>query len=250
MTKEVKCSVCGKNFPIDKTISGYGIRHEIEDMIRAEYPEWNDTCFICEPDFDIYRRKYVTQLVTEERGKIEKLEEEVVKSIDESDLLSKNLNISYTEVTSVGARISDKVAKFGGSWKFIITFFAILVLWIIINSIVLLSKIFDPYPFILLNLILSCIAAIQAPIIMMSQNRQEAKDRIRSENDYKVNLKAEIEIRTLHEKIDHLLLDQWSRMMQIQQVQLDMLAEVQKSMQHENKKSGKKETNPEQEAGL
>jgi len=105
----------------------------------------------------------------------------------------------------------------------------ILVVWIIVNSVVLLSKTFDPYPFILLNLILSCIAAIQAPIIMMSQNRQEAKDRIRSENDYKVNLKAEIEIRTLHEKIDHLLLDQWSRMMQIQQVQLDMLEEIQKA---------------------
>ena len=239
MTKEVKCSVCGKSFPEDKTISGYGIRHEIENLILAKHPDWNDSCYICEDDFDQYRRKYVLQLVTEERGKIEKLEEEVVNSIHESDLLSKNINISYTEKTSVGAKISDQVAKFGGSWKFIITFFMILILWIILNSIFLLNKTFDPYPFILLNLILSCIAAIQAPIIMMSQNRQEAKDRIRSENDYKVNLKAEIEIRTLHEKIDHLLLDQWSRMMQIQQVQLDMLGELQKSLNNENNVSGK-----------
>ena len=230
MTKQITCSVCGKDFPEETMIEGYGIRHEIEDLIRAEHPDWSDSSFICGPDFDGYRRKYVLQLVTEERGKIEKLEQEVVDSIHESDLLSKNINTSYNEETSVGARISDKVAKFGGSWKFIITFFSILIVWIAINSVVLLTKTFDPYPFILLNLILSCIAAIQAPIIMMSQNRQEAKDRIRSENDYKVNLKAEIEIRTLHEKIDHLLLDQWSRMMQIQQVQLDMLEELQKNV--------------------
>jgi uncharacterized membrane protein len=222
-------------------ISGYGIHHEIERLIRAEHPDWNDSCFICENDFSKYRKDYILSLITEERGKIEKLEEEVVNSIHESDLLSKNINTSYSAETSVGAKISDKVAKFGGSWKFIITFFLILILWIIINSIVLLTKIFDPYPFILLNLILSCIAAIQAPIIMMSQNRQEAKDRIRSENDYKVNLKAEIEIRTLHEKIDHLLLDQWSRMMQIQQVQLDMLEELQKNMHNGNKKARKAE---------
>jgi uncharacterized membrane protein len=230
MTKKITCSVCGKDFPEETVISGYGIHHEIERLIRLEHPDWNDACFICENDFSRYRRTYIQSLVTEERGMTEKLQQEVVNSIHESELLSKNINTSYSEETSVGARISDQVAKFGGSWKFIITFFAILVTWIIINSIVLFNKNFDPYPFILLNLILSCIAAIQAPIIMMSQNRQEAKDRIRSENDYKVNLKAEIEIRTLHEKIDHLLLDQWSRMMQIQQVQLDMLEELQKNI--------------------
>jgi uncharacterized membrane protein len=239
MTKEIVCSVCGMGFPEERVISGYGIRHEIEDLIRAEHPEWTDSCFICEDDFDRYRRKYVVDLVTEERGMTEKLQEEVVKSIHESELLSKNISTTYTEGISVGARISDNVAKFGGSWKFIISFFVILIFWIIMNSILLFSKIFDPYPFILLNLILSCIAAIQAPIIMMSQNRQEAKDRIRSENDYKVNLKAEIEIRTLHEKIDHLLLDQWSRMMQIQQVQLDMLQELQKRLQDGNMEAGK-----------
>jgi len=244
MVKEINCLVCGKDFPEEKMISGIGIHHEIENLIHADYPGWNDGSFICENDFDKYRRKYVMQLVTEERGKIEKLEEEVLNSIQESDLLSKNINISYSEKISVGAKISDKVAKFGGSWKFIILFFGILILWILINSFVLLTKTFDPYPFILLNLILSCIAAIQAPIIMMSQNRQEAKDRIRSENDYKVNLKAEIEIRTLHEKIDHLLLDQWSRMMQIQQVQLDMLEELQKSVHNGDNESGKNTHDP------
>jgi uncharacterized membrane protein len=126
----------------------------------------------------------------------------------------------------MGDRISDKVASFGGSWKFIISFSIIILVWISVNGMVLLLKPFDPFPFILLNLILSCVAAMQAPIIMMSQNRQEKKDRNRSENDYKINLKSEIEIRTLHEKVDHLLLDQWSKMMKIQEVQLEILEEI------------------------
>ncbi|MCX6243705.1 MAG: DUF1003 domain-containing protein [Bacteroidetes bacterium] len=231
----MKCPVCGKEYPEEKMISGYGIRHEIETLIIADHPDWDDSHFICENDFSLYRRNYILGLVTEEQGQIEKLNQEVIDSIHQSDLLSKNINVSFTEERSIGAKISDKVAQFGGSWKFIITFFVILIAWITLNSVALLSKNFDPFPFILLNLILSCIAAIQAPIIMMSQNRQESKDRIRSENDYKVNLKAEIEIRTLHEKIDHLLLDQWSRMMQIQQVQLDMLDELRKALQEEKK---------------
>ena len=127
---------------------------------------------------------------------------------------------------TLGESVADKVASFGGSWRFIIIFFIILLVWIVMNSIVLLFKPFDVYPFILLNLILSCLAAIQAPIIMMSQNRQETKDRRRSENDYKINLKSEIEIRTLHEKVDHLLLDQWSKMMRIQEMQIEILEEI------------------------
>jgi uncharacterized membrane protein len=98
--------------------------------------------------------------------------------------------------------------------------------WIAFNSIhLLLAKPVDPYPFILLNLMLSCLAAIQAPIIMMSQNRQEAKDRLRSEYDYRVNLKAELEIRQLHEKLDHLLTNQWQRMMDVQELQVELLEE-------------------------
>jgi uncharacterized membrane protein len=235
MSNEIKCPVCGKDYPEEAMIAGYGIHHEVEELIRAEVPSWTDNSFICENDFNRFRRNYILTLVAEEQGEIRKLEQEVIDSIHENDLLSQNLNISFAEERSVGAKISDKVAMFGGSWKFIISFFAILIVWIGFNSIALFGNVFDPYPFILLNLILSCVAAIQAPIIMMSQNRQEAKDRIRSENDYKVNLKAEIEVRTLHEKIDHLLLDQWSRMMKIQQVQLDMLEEIHTLLQNENK---------------
>ncbi|TRZ52911.1 DUF1003 domain-containing protein [bacterium] len=222
------CCICKKTLAENFVIPGYGIQTEIEKLILEENQEWNDKCYICKDDFNRLRKKYILNLVTEERGNIEKLEQEVINSIHESDLLSTNPNLAYREITNPGDRIADKVAKFGGSWNFIIIFFVILVIWILINTYVLLFSSFDPYPFILLNLILSCMAAVQAPIIIMSQNRQETKDRIRSENDYKVNLKAEIEIRTLHEKIDHLLLEQWSKLMKTQEIQMDMLEDISK----------------------
>jgi uncharacterized membrane protein len=228
------CFVCKKEFPENQLISGYGIVHELEALIIIENPEWNDKCTICHEDLNRFRRVYVQNLVKEERGKIESLEQEVINSIHESELLAVNPSQTYAEKISLGDSIADRVAQFGGSWKFIITFFTVLILWIMVNTIILLSRAFDPYPFILMNLILSCIAAIQAPIIMMSQNRQETKDRIRSENDYKVNLKAEIEIRTLHEKVDHLLLDQWSRLMKSQEVQLEMLEELSNKLKKHN----------------
>jgi uncharacterized membrane protein len=118
------------------------------------------------------------------------------------------------------------IADFGGSWRFIIIFGVVLFLWVVLNSISLFWKPYDPYPFIFLNLILSCLAAIQAPIIMMSQNRQETKDRLRADHDYRVNLKAELEIRSLHEKLDHLLVHQWQRLLEIQGIQMELMEEL------------------------
>src|SRR2546429_8207496 len=128
------------------------------------------------------------------------------------------------EPTTVGERIADRVASFGGSWRFIGIAIAAIVAWLYMNS--RPGNTFDPFPFILLNLVLSCLAALQAPIIMMSQNRSEARDRLRAENDYKVNLKAELEIRHLHEKIDHLLRKQYNRLFEIQQIQIELLEEI------------------------
>lgn len=121
--------------------------------------------------------------------------------------------------------MADRVATFGGSWTFILSFCAVLVLWMVLNVTGILFKPFDVYPFILLNLALSSLAALQAPIIMMSQRRQEEKDRLRGENDYQVNLKAELEIRQLHEKIDHQLAHQWERLAEMQQIQIEILEE-------------------------
>lgn len=226
----VKCHVCQKEFPPDYLISGHGIGHEIENLILKDFPGWNDYKTICKSDFYIYREKYVSKLINEESANINELERDVIESINNNELIAENINTSIKVKMKIGDAISDKVASFGGSWEFIIIFFIVLFIWITINSYLVLKRPFDPYPFILMNLILSCIAAIQAPIIMMSQNRQEIKDRIRSENDYKVNLKSEIEIRTLHEKVDHLLLDQWSKMMKIQEIQIEILEEIRNKM--------------------
>jgi uncharacterized membrane protein len=222
---EIKCEICKKTYSEEQVITGHGIRHEIEELIKIDHPEWNDDSRICKDDFNTYRIKYIVKIIEEEKGSIEVLEDAVINSIKANDIITFNTNIK-NEPIKIGDKISDKVASFGGSWKFLIIFFSILFVWILVNSLYLVLQPFDPYPYILMNLILSCLAAVQAPIIMMSQNRQEIKDRIRSENDYKINLKSEIEIRTLHEKVDHLLLDQWSKMMRIQEIQIEILEEI------------------------
>jgi uncharacterized membrane protein len=122
-----------------------------------------------------------------------------------------------------GERVADKVAQFGGSWSFIGLFGGILVAWMIVNAWVLARHPFDPYPFILLNLVLSTLAALQAPVIMMSQNRQAHKDRMQANQDYEINLMAEIEIRDLHDKLDSLRFKQWHELWHIQKRQIELL---------------------------
>jgi len=177
------------------------------------------------------------RLLKDELGDLTHLEQDVLKSINDNELLSENIEPDMSRKLNLGERLSDKIASFGGSWPFIITFFSFLFGWMAVNVFIIASHPFDPYPFILLNLVLSCLAAIQAPIIMMSQNRQEARDRIRSEHDYKVNLKAELEIRLLHEKVDHLLLQQNQRLMEIQQIQIDLMEEIMSKLNHKSDKS-------------
>jgi uncharacterized membrane protein len=202
------------------------IREPIVEIIRRSYPDWSATGYICINDLNRFREEYVKDVLVRGRGEITNLEKDVVQSLKAHELLSRNINAEFDRKLSLGERAADRLALYAGSWRFIGIFMGVLVIWIIINSIVLLQKPFDPYPFILLNLILSCLAAIQAPIIMMSQNRQEAKDRLRSEYDYRVNLKAELEIRQLHEKIDHLLMTQWQRLLEIQEMQTELIAEI------------------------
>jgi uncharacterized membrane protein len=150
----------------------------------------------------------------------------VIRSLREQESVSENINLQYEQQLKLGERLSDRLAQFGGSWTFIILFGTVLFGWVALNTVVLVRRPFDPYPFIFLNLILSCLAAIQAPVIMMSQNRQEAKDRLRAEHDYRVNLKAELEIRLLHAKVDQLLTHQWQRLLEIQQLQLDLMEDL------------------------
>lgn len=172
------------------------------------------------------RSKHSSPLSSDENDFLDKLHKIVEETIQEEGLIINNLLHPTKEILSSGQKLSDKVASFGGSWKFIILFGVFLALWIIYNTISLGRSAFDPYPYILMNLILSCIAALQAPIIMMSQNRQEQKDRMRSENDYLINLKAEVGIRSLHQKMDLLLGEQIKTLYDIQTKQITMIEEI------------------------
>ncbi|MBN1274579.1 MAG: DUF1003 domain-containing protein [Candidatus Aminicenantes bacterium] len=220
------CAVCGKSFPVRSLVPEGAVRDIISAEILRDHPDWSSKSYICREDLTKYRTNYVHSLLQSERGEITSLEQEVLDSMRNHELLTKNIDSEFEQSWSFGERLADRIASFGGSWVFLICFGIFIALWIGINSVVLFVHPPDPYPFILLNLVLSCLAAIQAPIIMMSQNRQEAKDRLRSQHDYQVNLKAELEIRHLHDKIDHLLSQQWDRLAQIQEIQLDLLSEI------------------------
>jgi len=227
MERTGKCELTGKEYPLSKLVEVGSIRPQLRDLIKKSYPNWTgDQGMISIKLLNGFRNEYVQNLLEKEKGELGDLEVDVVKSIIDDKLLSAQLEKESIEKLTFGQRIADKMALFGGSWKFIIIFAMILIMWISVNSFLLIKKPFDPFPFILLNLILSCLAAIQAPVIMMSQNRQEAKDRSRSQNDYQINLKSEIEIRQLHEKIDHILINQAQRLFEIQQIQIDMMEQM------------------------
>ena len=169
----------------------------------------------------------INNLLQSEADQVKKLKIIVEATIEDEKLIIENLQNPPKDLLTRGQKISDKVARFGGSWAFIISFFIVLVIWIIYNVNAAGKAQFDPYPFILMNLILSCIAALQAPIIMMSQNRQEEKDRQQNENDYLINLKAELEVRGLHQKFDLLLEEQIRTLFESQAKQLEILKEIQ-----------------------
>lgn len=199
------------------------LRPALAEYIRNQHPTITSDDYVSRRAMDDLRGRYIAELLKDERGEISSLENEVVESLKTHDTLTENIEDEYDDVRTIGDRVADWVAAFGGSWTFIIGFFVFLGAWMALNVALGEKEAFDVYPFILLNLILSTLAAFQAPIIMMSQRRQEAKDRLRALNEYKVNLKAELEIRHLHEKVDHLLNRQWERLTEIQQVQIEMM---------------------------
>ncbi|MCC6816217.1 MAG: DUF1003 domain-containing protein [Saprospiraceae bacterium] len=170
------------------------------------------------------------RLLEAEKKQLELLQEIVRKTMEEENLIINNLLNPQHEKLNKSQTLADKIAKFGGSWSFIIIFLTIILLWIVINTLLAIQFHFDPYPFILMNLVLSCIAALQAPIIMMSQNRQEEKDRKRAENDYLINLKAELEIRSLHQKMNLLLEEQIKLLFESQGKQLELLKRIENKL--------------------
>ncbi|HQZ63703.1 MAG TPA: DUF1003 domain-containing protein [Planctomycetaceae bacterium] len=224
MTKPCSCLICGqaRRHLVPATL----VRTSVAELIRSDHPDWTDEAYICLDDLNMYRSQFVAKVLAEERGELTAAEAEVVRALKEHELISENTNTEIASATTIGDRLSDRLASFGGSWSFLIMFGTIMTVWILFNSIHVMQQPVDPFPFILLNLILSCLAAVQAPVIMMSQNRQETKDRMRAEHDYQVNLKAELEIRQLHSKLDMLLTHQWQRLLEIQQIQTDLMQQI------------------------
>ncbi|UIR55143.1 DUF1003 domain-containing protein [Sphingobacterium sp. SRCM116780] len=215
-------SLSGKTFPMSNKVLVSTLRGSIFDLIKQDFPNISRADLLSLTELEAYKEKYMSGILKTELRELTRLDELVLDSLKNNEIISASLD-QEDHKESFGSKIADKVADFGGSWTFILSFIGFLLCWIALNIFWLGNKGFDPYPFILLNLILSCVAALQAPVIMMSQNRQEDKDRKRAQNDYMVNLKAELEIRTLHEKIDHLLIHKEEEIVQMQQFQLDVM---------------------------
>lgn len=228
--------ISGRSFPLTHKIPGNSVRQCLLDEIKKEHPEFTRNNKLAAEELNYYRNQYIQNTLTKEIGTLSDLENQVIDAMKNDQLLTDKLSDDKGDVLTYGQKLADRVASFGGSWTFIIIFAFFLLCWMILNVVFLASKAFDPYPFILLNLILSCIAALQAPVIMMSQNRQEQKDRERSKNDYMINLKSELEIRLLHEKMDHLIINQQEKLMEIQQIQIDMMNDI---LEHLNYKPRK-----------
>ncbi|MFM7645275.1 MAG: DUF1003 domain-containing protein [Sphingomonadales bacterium] len=219
-----------------EAVAGSRLRPGIFSLVKADYPGFEKEHYLSVEELSLYRRRYLNWLIAEEKAALVALDKEVMMAIQQNGILSETIEEEAEKKLILGERLADRVAAFGGSWVFIISFFCFIACWIVVNAWMLRYQPFDPFPFILLNLMLSCLAAIQAPIIMMSQNRQEQKDRLRAEHDYKINLKAELEIKLLSEKIDHLLVHQNKKLLEIQEMQIDYLEDLLKRAHHSSAK--------------
>lgn len=203
------------------------MRNSVLDTFHAKHPDANMDGHICFPDLRDIRAEHIEHLMIQDRGALSKLDKQVLESLSTQEILAENVNKKFDKDLTFGERMADRVARFGGSWVFILSFFLVLISWMAINTFFFAEKKgFDPYPYIFLNLILSCLAAIQAPVIMMSQNRQAEKERLRANEDYCTNLKAELEIQQLHSKIDLFMKQQWESLIELQKIQIDLTEDL------------------------
>jgi uncharacterized membrane protein len=224
-SKRIPSAISGKRYRRRDLVRLDALRPTMTEFIRRDFPNLPPDAMVSVRELARYRMRYTEDLLKQEHGEFTELDRQVAESIARQDTIAENTEEEFEENRTFGDVVSDHLASFGGSWAFLISFGVVLVIWMAVN-VVAGTHAYDPYPFILLNLCLSCIAAIQAPIIMMSQKRQEVKDRLRADNDYRVNLKAELEIRHLHEKLDYLVSKQWQRLAEIQQIQMEMMNDV------------------------
>lgn len=220
------CEVCKKKFKLDRLFNLEILRPAMKELLESQIENVNLKGYICSTDLNYFRAQHMQALLQREKGELTPHELEVLESIKEQEILSENVNLEFANQMTLGDIVADKVAAFGGSWYFIFTFLGIIFFWIGVNITQLLQESFDPYPFILLNLVLSCLSAFQAPVIMMSQNRQALKEKVRSDHEYAINLKAELQIRLLQSKLDRFMNQEWNRLLEIQELQLDLSDEI------------------------
>jgi len=220
------CPVCGELKKQDELVPAELIPASIAALIQKEYPGWSKQGYVCSDDLNHFRTQYIREILEVERKELASLEENILQSMKNHELTAKNINIEFDRQLSFGDRVSDRLADFAGSWAFIFLFSGFLIFWVTLNTLIIASRPPDPFPFILLNLFLSALAAIQAPVIIMSQNRQEERDRMNAEHDYQVNLNAEMEVHQLHRKIDHLLINQGERLLEIQKIQVELMEDL------------------------
>jgi uncharacterized membrane protein len=226
----IPCQICGEQKRKNDLVPAALIRASIVDVIVKEHPAWSPEGYICHADLNRFRIDYVRDVLKKEKDEYTSLEETVKHDVKEEDHLPENINVEFEKELTFGEHLADKIAGFAGSWTFIAVFAGILFLWVALNTFILLSRPFDPYPYILLNLFLSALAAIQAPVIIMSQNRQEMRDRLHAERDYQVSIHTEFEIHRLQKKIDHLLTSQGQRLLEIQNIQVELMEELAKKI--------------------
>jgi uncharacterized membrane protein len=225
-----QCVLCGRYGRRHEFVPAAAVRLQVASHIAEKFPDtWTGAGFLCRTCLNTERGDYVVSRLEQERGSLSAVEADVARKAGESLVLADNLELEFQRRATFGQRAADATARVGGSWSFVIGFTLALVVWIAVNSWLLMNRAFDPYPYILLNLCLSCLAALQAPIIMMAQNRQAARDRAQADQDFRVNLEAEIAILNLHEKVDHLLHAQWERLVELQQIQIDLIEEIAES---------------------
>ena len=235
---ERTCSITGMIFPEMEGLEWRDIRPSVREFLKAMHDDLDENSFISYKAFNNLLKTYIASVAAQEIKEHQSLNDSIESKFRTDESLQPIEFQKDEEQLSFGQRLADRIADFGGSWPFIIFFLSFLVIWMLVNSFVLHGKAWDNYPYILLNLILSCLAALQAPVIMMSQNRQETKDRQHAEYDFRVNKKAEAEVRLLHEKLDHLLLHQHQNMIELLQMQMDVIQQLQQRIDNENRQEG------------
>lgn len=226
-TQHGHCTVCDLDKAEAECVRLDTLRPQLRDFALRRYPALAQNGeLLCAACLTTLRSDLMRAKLEIDRGELSEIEANVSRMAADNIAISTHIEDRFQQELTLGQRVADAVASVGGSWPFVIGFLVVLAIWILTNSLLLRAGAFDPYPYILLNLVLSCIAAIQAPVIMMSQNRSTARDRLQANEDFKVNLKAELEIAALHEKLDHVLHGQYARLMEAQELQLELLEKL------------------------